>query len=300
MWFKNATLWRLEQGFSQDEQSLEKALNDYPLGDCEAGQLSTAGWLSPFGEGHDKKVHAVQGGYYLEWGVREKVLPPGVIRETLQEKIRQFEKREAGVPGGKMKRQLKDEAIADLLPRAFTQVKQTGILIDPESGWLLVDSASRAKAELATEHLRQALGSLKLASIEESPAFRAVLTNWLREGQAENGFALMDECELRHLQEDSLVRCRGMELDSAEIRQYLDEGLEPVRLALAWNDTLEFVLQDGLILRRMRFTDRLKEGLEEVSAEDALAELDALRALQLMEFRALLKDLASHFPVAKN
>ena len=66
----------------------------------------------------------------------------------------------------------------------------------------------------------------------------------------------------------------GMYLESDEIKRHIESGKQAVRLALSWQDQVDFVVDKDLSLRRIRFSDELKDINEELH-EDALARRDA-------------------------
>ena len=75
-------------------------------------------------------------------------------------------------------------------------------------------------------------------------------------------------------EEGGVVRVRGMYLESEEIRRHIESGKQAVRLALSWQDQVDFVVDKDLSLRRIRFSDELKSINEELQ-EDVLARRDA-------------------------
>ena len=65
-----------------------------------------------------------------------------------------------------------------------------------------------------------------------------------------------------------------MYLESDEIRRHIESGKQAVRLALSWQDQVDFVVDKDFSLRRIRFSDELKSINEELHA-DVLARRDA-------------------------
>ena len=55
-----------------------------------------------------------------------------------------------------------------------------------------------------------------------------------------------------------------MYLESDEIRRHIESGKQAVRLALSWQDQVDFVVDKDLSLRRIRFSDELKSINEEL------------------------------------
>jgi len=75
-------------------------------------------------------------------------------------------------------------------------------------------------------------------------------------------------------EEGGVIRVRGMYLESDEIRRHIESGKQVVRLALSWQDQVDFLVDKDLSIRRIRFSDELK-GVNEELHEDILARRDA-------------------------
>lgn len=90
----------------------------------------------------------------------EKILPPAVINELLAERVAEIEESQMRKIRRKEKDEMRDNLIAELLPRAFSRSARTYAYIDAKEGWLIVDSASRKRAEELVELLRKTIGTL--------------------------------------------------------------------------------------------------------------------------------------------
>jgi recombination associated protein RdgC len=84
-----------------------------------------------------------------------------------------------------------------------------------------------------------------------------------------------------------VVRCKRQDLTSDEIQLHLTSGKLVTQLSLAWQDKLSFILDDKLVIKRLRFEDLLQEKAEQDGGDDSLSQLDAsftLMMLTLVEF----------------
>ncbi|MCY1352826.1 Recombination-associated protein RdgC [compost metagenome] len=88
-----------------------------------------------------------------------------------------------------------------------------------------------------------------------------------------------------------MVRCKRQDLTSEEIQLHLSTGKLVTQLSLAWQDKLSFVLDDKLIIKRLRFEDLLTEQAEQDGGDDALAQQDASFALMMLTFSEFLPAL---------
>ena len=120
----------------------------------------------------------------------------------------------------------------------------------------------------------------------------ATLTDWVKSQQAAQDFYVLDECELSDTAEDGgTVRCKRQDLTSEEIRMHLSTGKVVTQLALAWQDKLSFVLDDKMVIKRVRFEDLLQEQAEQDGGEDAAQQFDASFLLMMMTFGEFLPAL---------
>lgn len=289
MWFRNLLVYRLTQDLNIDAEALEAALATKPARPCASQEVTTYGFVAPFGKGADAPlVHVSEGFFLVSARKEERILPGSVVRDALKEKVDQIEAEQMRKVYKKERDQLKDEIVQSFLPRAFIRKSATFAAIAPAQGLILVDASSPKRAEDLLSTLREAIGSLPVrpASVKIAPT--ATLTQWVQTQEAASDFYVLDECELRDTDEDGgVVRCKRQDLTSDEIQLHLTSGKLVTQLSLAWQDKLSFILDDKLVIKRLRFEDLLQEKAEQDGGEDALSQLDAsftLMMLTLVEF----------------
>ncbi len=295
MWFRNLLVYRLTQPVDFSAEALETALGSKPARPCASQELTTYGFVAPLGKGADAPlVHASQGFLLIAARKEERILPGSVVRDALKEKVDEIEAEQMRKVYKKERDQLKDDIVQTLLPRAFLRRSSTFAAIAPEQGLILVDASSPKRAEDLLSTLREAIGSLPLRPVSVKIAPSATLTEWLKTRQAVADFHVLDECELRDTHEDGgLVRCKRQDLAGEEIQLHLSSGKQVTQLSLAWQDKLSFVLDDKLIVKRLRFEDLLQEQADQDAGDDAHAQFDAsftLMMLTLIDFIPALFD----------
>ncbi|GGK83177.1 recombination-associated protein RdgC [Amphritea balenae] len=297
MWFKNAIYYRFSQPFSYTPEALEDKLNEKAFTPCGSQELSRFGWVSPSNGLSDMLVHAGNGFLLIAGQKEEKILPAGVIRQKLDEKVKVIEHEQARKVYKKEKDQLKDEIVLDLLPRAFSKYQKTWALIAPEHNLLIVDASSHKRAEELLSHLRSLLGSLPvvLPDVNHSPS--AIMTQWLEKPEDRfAGLEPLDECELRDSAiETGVIRCKGQDLGSDEIIHHLEAGKRVVKLAVEWQESLNFIIQDDLCIKRIKLSDQLKEKLDQDSPDEAFAQFDAEFVQMSLELTRLVPALTEAF-----
>ena len=202
--------------------------------------------------------------------------------------------------GNRARRQLREDLLGELLPRALVVPGRRWMLLDVARGLVWVDSASRKAAEAALSLLRQALGSLPALPLAAEVAPRAILTGWVAGDALPDGLSLGDECELRDPADTgAVVKVQRMELSGEEIAKHLEAGKQVTRLALVLDDHVSFVVGEDLVVRKFKLLDGAVDQLESSDREDVAAELDARFALMAGEFKRLFAVLEQAFKLSK-
>lgn len=300
MFFRNLSLFRYSTATSASLAEVETSLDEHRLRPCGPIEMSTRGFVSPFGRESDELVHRVGDFTLLAVGGEDKLLPSSVVNEELANKLDAIREKEARRVGAKERKRIKDEVITDLLPRAFVRSSRQFAYLDLADGWIVIDTSSRKNAEEAVTQVREAVGRFPATPLapEESP--RALLTDWLTTGQLPPNLVLGDECELRDPAEaGAIVRCRRQDLELDEVKEHLKSGKQVFQLGLEFDERISFVLGEDLVIRKLRFLDIVLDEIDESSMESSRAELDATFTLMTLEIRRLLVALESWFKITR-
>lgn len=297
MFFRNLTLFRFSPAVAHDLDRLDEALAKHPLHPCGPLEMHTHGFISPLGRDEEALSRTLGHCTLFSLGSEDKILPAAVINEAVSLRARALAEKEDRRIGGRQRRQLKQEVLDELLPRAFSRPSRLDAYIDRKSGWLVLDTSSRKSAEAALSALRDAMGSFPALPLAARETPRAVLTDWLARGVLPEGLSLGDECELRDpsVAHGAVVRCQRQDLASGEIQEHLRTGKQVFQLGLEYDGRMGFVLGEDLVVRKLRFHDVVTDELEGDQQESAAAEVDARFALMSLELERLLGQLAVWF-----
>ncbi|ORL48936.1 recombination-associated protein RdgC [Pseudomonas putida] len=293
MWFKNLLTYRLTQEVPFEPEALEAALASKPARPCASQELTTYGFVAPFGKGEDAPLVHV-GGEFLLIAARkeERILPSSVVNDAVKEKVEEIETEQMRKVYKKERDQIKDEIIQAFLPRAFIRRSMIFAAIAPRLGVILVNSASAKRAEDLLSTLREVMGSLPVRPATVKIAPTATMTDWVKSQQTAEGFYVLDECELRDTAEDGgIVRCKRQDLTGEEIQLHLSTGKVVTQLALAWQDKLSFILDDKMVIKRLKFEELLQEQAEQDGGDEAAQQFDASFLLMMMTFTEFLPAL---------
>jgi recombination associated protein RdgC len=291
--FKNLTVYRMGPGWSFDRAALESTLAKTAFVPCGASQQRSSGWAPPRGQAHSPFVEVIDGQVLLQLQSEQRVVPGSVVKRRTEEMAEHIEQQSGRKPGKKQMKELKEQALHELLPMAFTKQSSTRVWLSPKAQMLMLDTASQARCDEVVTLLIQAIDGLVLSLVhtEMSPAM--AMAHWLGSGEAPYQFSVDRECELKSADEmKSVVRYARHPLDTDEVKQHILTGKVPTRLALTWRDRVSFMLTESLQLKKLAFLDLVFEGAGLAASKTEQEEaFDANAAITMGEMMDLIPDL---------
>lgn len=284
--FKNLIVYRIASGWSMDITQVEEALAKTPFLECGATQAKSSGWVPPRGEENGALAESVGGQWILRLMTETKSVPGSVLARRVKEKADRIEKETGRKPGKKESKELKDEAMLDLLPMAFAKQASTWVWVDPRSLTLVLDTSSQGRADEVVSLLAEALQGLSVSLVTTQTSPQAAMAHWLKEQEPPVGFTVDRECELKSAGKSKAVVKYGRHpLDIAEVQAHIDAGKLPTRLAMTWDDRVSFMLTEGMQIKKLEFLDTVFDG----KADDGGFDTDV--AIATGELCRLLPDL---------
>jgi recombination associated protein RdgC len=259
---KSALLYRLTHWPAPTLSDLESRLEAARFVPCGATQPESAGWIAPRGDKHGALAESVAGQLILRLCTETKAVPAQVVKSGVDERLDLIEQQTGRRPRGKLVRELKEEIVHDLLPRAFAKQATTWIWVDAKAGWLVVGAASAKKADgIVTRLVEMMRGELVLAPVQTQLSPATAMADWLASRDAPAGFSIDRECELKQPDsEKSAVRYARHTLDIEEVGEHIRQGKLPTQLALTWAGRVSFVLTETLALKKIKLLDVAVDG----------------------------------------
>ena len=294
MWFKNIQVYRFTKPLELGAEEVAELLQQHEFTPCDSQQPDSRGWTPPLGRLGSDFVHVANGFIMVCNKMQEKLLPAAVINEELEEKVQQIEESQSRKVSRKERTSLKEEIVFSLLPRAFVRSRLEFGYISLEDGLLVLNSSSEKKADEFVSGLRTALGSLPVVPLECTLDPVTVMTGWVKDGKPTNGFELGEECELRSENDVSrVIKCKNQDLQAAEMQSHLKIGMEVTKLVVSWQERLEFLLDEKLMIKRIRFTDVFQDEIRESEdkADDQATQFDVDFSIMTLQYKELFSSL---------
>lgn len=293
MWFKNLTLFRLSPTWTPSSDELEALLkeNQFLPNQLSAHQVVNVGW-SPFFEEEGTLVHKIEHNYLIKLTVEKKLLPPSVINQHTKEKVKEVEERQGFKVGRKQMKEIKENVISSLRPKAFSVYQDIKVWLDIKNHWLIINTASKSKSDEVIEALAQVLGEpLPILSFwtEISPSF--AMTQWLIDGYPPDNFTIDSNSELKSKADTRIgIKYSNQRPEQDEITHHITQGKQCTRLELTWNDRISFVLDASSNIRNITPLEVLKDTKQEED-KNIIESFDAEMLLMFGELNGLLNDL---------
>ena len=286
--FKNVIMYNIAPGWDAQAAQIEACLQAGHFVECGASQEKSIGWIEPRGEANGPLLEVVANQWLLKLMIESRALPASVVNRKAQERVAQIEAATGRKPGKKETRDIKDDLRLELLPMAFTKQSSVLIWFNREDQYVVIDAASQNRADEVVTLLVQILPGLALTLVNTKTSPSTAMADWLVTQEAPAGFSVDRECELKAPDESkAVVRYTRHRLDTDEVKQHVEGGKVPTRLALTWSDRVSFVLTQDLQLKKLAFLEVVFEGAS-AGKDDGF---DADVALSTGELRKMLPDV---------
>jgi recombination associated protein RdgC len=290
MWFKNLTVYRMPAHWQVSPADVEAALAEHESSPLQPSQQVGHGWVHTR---DDQFAHTLNGQMLLTLQTDKKVVPSSAIKAGVAEKVKALHDETGRKPGRKQTKELAFDVMLELLPRAIPTTSKTHVWIDTVHGWVVIDTASPTRSDVAITMLVRALKTFATETLHVSKNPLQLMTDWLLADESPSGFTIDRETELRASDESkSVVRYTNHSLDIEEIKTQITSGKRCTKLALTWNDKISFVMGDGFRFRKLVSLDAITADIDTSTAEDGF---DGTFTIMTGELNHLFNDLLLAF-----
>jgi len=288
MWFNNIQIYNYQ---SNDIAFLAGILATEPMKPCPPHARFIYGWLPVV---DDNLVQEIAGCSLISLGKEERLLPAGVIRQKLDERVKVIETNEGRTMGRSEKSRLKEEIEFDLLPQSFCLQKPLLALLDTKKNKLIINTASPTQSEQLISMLRKVVQNMVIEPIQPKENLSTLFARFITHPESlPAGFELASDCLLISPDDEKKrVNCKGYELPADEILTLLSQGLVPTEISLIWQERISLTLTQELTIKRLKCLDYLVDEFTDLKQLEEERQLkDAGLTLLAGELRALISDV---------
>jgi recombination associated protein RdgC len=190
------------------------------------------------------------------------------VNQKLDQRVQTIEVKDGRKLRRKEKQEMKEDLIAELLPKAFSKSSWTRAYIDTHRQLLVVASGSANKSDEITALLREDVGSLPVlpANPDSSPALH--FTDWVSNGSQPKQFELGGACSLTSPEEQGMsIRCKGSENLNDAVHMHIEDGLLVNKLDLVWEERLAFSVDESCRLGGIKMLDAALDSLGDTEGD---------------------------------
>jgi recombination associated protein RdgC len=299
MWFSQVITYQYQcSNDLNNDCNLEELLSQEALRPCPPHARFIFGWM-PLNN-TQQFTQTISGCTYICFGKEERILPRGVIKLQLEERVQQLETQRGQSIKRAEKMQIAEDLEFELLPKAFCLQKRLFALIDHVNNRLMINTSSAAHATQLVALLRKSVPGIQLEPISFPEKAAYHFAEWITNPAIlTNNLQLASDCILfSPNDEQKRLHCKGYELPSEEILTLIAQGLIVSEISLVWNDRIQFTLTDEFTLKRVKCLDYLLDEFNEVrtSLDDEAQQQDAALTLLSGELRSLVNDVLTSIP----
>ena len=299
MFFANAMSYQLKKGFLLDLTKIEEQLNELKLPEIGATELSKIGWTKALNmTGSEMLSHTAAGRTLFAYAKVEKIIPAQTIKEQLLLKIEAAEKESGVAIRNKAKQQLKEDLLIELAATAFIKKTIVRGYVSHENNLIVIDTAAPGTAENFLALLRKTIGSLPVTRLTSNSDVSDLLTAWVVNGPVEN-FTLADCATF----ESALDKGKRAKFDQEDLQDetvkahLIDNDYYVSSLKVKYKDVASFDVNEQLNIKKIKFSDLVKEKNADIDSDDAIAKFDADFCLLAGELDLLIFALIHAFNV---
>ncbi|MDK2594427.1 recombination-associated protein RdgC [Pseudoalteromonas obscura] len=291
MYLSNVQVYKFKSDVIYHFDDFEESLQQDKARNCGAQELSTFGWTNALGDHGNTLAYFSQGKILLCAKRFERVIPASVLNDMVHEQVKKVELEENRSVKKKEREQIKDDILTTITPQAFEKAATHYVLIDTISKLIFVESANHTKAEETLALLRKSLGTLPVAPAFADLFIDTALTEYVSEQVPPKNFdfgglaTLVDSAE-----KTSEITLKDRDLYGDEIPELMTSMLVS-KLEMKYKDRLTFTIHSDGSIKRIKYSDVIKETNNDIASEEIAHRLGADFILVVAELTELFNSI---------
>lgn len=251
--FKNATIYSI--GEPAEAPALEEALGREQFAPCGATSLMSVGWSPARGEANGALVESVGGQLVALFTIETRAVPADAVKSEAEKRAKAIEAFTGRRPGKKEMRDMRDDVLLELLPRAFPQRDGVPVWIDREHHRLVIGTTVASKVDEVVNALMRANAFKSVAPLATHASPASTMASAICAGALPEGLDFGRECSLQGSgDEPPVVQFKRCDILSEDIVKRVQAGQLPTAMRIA-SDWCQVTLTDKFTLKKIEYPD---------------------------------------------
>ena len=266
--FKNAVFFRVGPDF----RITDAALTEHPTLSCNPHEWLTVGFAPPRPDhAPDLLTHTVGDYTLIALETEQRILPPAVIKEEVDERAKVIKENEGRRVGRLERREIAGAVTLELLPKSFTRKKRIYAVFAPG---LLIIEGGKSQADMMVELLHKAVTDFPVSRIKVVKSPTSVMTDWLMDnGDTENNLIPDYFCQLVSAENQSITY--RTHLDGDDIPERIAAGYIASRVGVTLEDRVSLVVTENFEIKKFTLLDILIETAhQDAETEEDIFDID--------------------------
>lgn len=247
--------------FSSFQLFLFNEANDFSLPDLQAGyeaspareatglELEHGGW----GEvDSGMPVVSVNNLHLMMFVEHKRVLPPVVIKKSMDAGINAFKDKNGRNPKAAEKTELKDNVLRTLLPKSFQKQSRTPVLFDPKSNRIFIGTPSLSSvSDIAVRIVKDM--KIKLIPLQNAPSeLSKKMTGWVT-GNESDLFQIGRSCGMESMLDSrSKVKLSAFDLESKQCIAHIQDGYMVSDIEIILKNDVAAIVTKELVFKSVK------------------------------------------------
>lgn len=257
--FKNALIYQqLSKPGDYYLDDLTKKMSSRAYQPTRPTQPFSLGFYPPLEEDAPENPLSIRVADFYTFAIKTetRILPPSVVRDMLEERVKAIEHSTGRKVYKKDRQTIKDDLIVEVLPRCLLKHGLIRGYIDIKRNLIVLDATSTVVAEQCLSLIREIMGSYPVMPPVFNKRLDHTMTQWVTaHNTAPEGIAIGSDMYFREAGDASMtVHLKGDDVSEEVLESTLANGYMAEKLRIYVNNTVWLALStDGWKLRALKF-----------------------------------------------
>ena len=271
---KSLTIYQISEQAPTNPENCQLAA-EAEKSPIEISQTEKIYWASPYGHGNERMVMACNGTIMMCVIKEQKLIPTAILNQSVNEQLSLIRYQENREPSKKEKAVLREKIFCEMSVKAFVKKQKINIVIDPSNSKLLIATTQKALVDACLDLVYKTFPMLSLEQFNCNLPASTAMTSWLKQKAMPYPFTLLNDCEFRNTEENSVIKFKGVDLLSEDVLIHLNENTLVQKMLLVHDEKMQFTLNADGSISGIKYLEYVQTEKANIFTENLQAELEA-------------------------